>query len=243
MTKVQYRDRLFSFQDSIGGNVIRTLQKGRFYEGTMLEFIENLYPENTVIDVGANIGNHTIYLVAFTDCEKVIALEPHPRMWEVLDDNVKQNQLSSKVETKNMAAGEENGNCDIQEAPENRLGNTQVVANNQGTVPMKTLDSIAGKRKVSIIKIDVEGFEPQVLKGSMNILNQQSPDIFIEARNKKEKREIDRILQPLGYEAIKVFNRTPTYYYTKKAYNFSGRQKLRNKIVLNLGRFRLFRSI
>lgn len=241
MTNLQYRDRQFYFQDNIEGNVIRTLKKGRFYEGAMLNFIEKLQPEGTVIDVGANIGNHTIYLATFSKCKKVIAIEPHPKMWEVLDNNVKQNKLSSKVETKNMAAGEENGSCDIKEASERYLGNSQVAANSQGKISMKTLDSIAGKRKVSVIKIDVEGFEPQVLRGSTNILNKQSPDIFIEARNKKEKREIDHILQPMGYRAIKVFNRTPTYYYSKSKYNSSKWHDLLGKAVLNLRRFRLFR--
>ncbi|PSO43387.1 hypothetical protein BRC19_00795 [Candidatus Saccharibacteria bacterium QS_5_54_17] len=242
MVELQYKNRQFLFNEGIDGNVIRTLGKGRFYEPGMLKFIEKLEPEGTIIDVGANIGNHAIYLGAFTDCQKVIAIEPHPGINQHLTDNVEQNGLASKIDVHHIAVGDKAGKCNIESNSERYRGTAQVLPDSQGSIPIKKLDNLAQKRKVSVIKIDVEGFEPQVLRGSSNILSRQEPHIFVEAHDRKAKRQIDEILHPLGYKAVKVFNRTPTYYYRKDA-SRTGIKELIQRPLFHLRRLRIFRIL
>ena len=52
---------------------------GTFYEINMLEAISANFPQDTVLDVGANIGNHSLYLAKFTSATTIHAFEPMPR--------------------------------------------------------------------------------------------------------------------------------------------------------------------
>jgi protein O-GlcNAc transferase len=64
------------------------------------------------------------------------------------------------------------------------------------------------------MKIDVEGFEEQVLVGALKTIKKTKPIIYAEAWNKESLDKILKILKPLGYSAGKRFNATPTYILT-----------------------------
>lgn len=106
----------------------------------------------------------------------------------------------------------------------------------KNTINANTLDSILAKEKlVSIVKIDVEGFEEEVLKGSQKIIKKFHPDFFIESHTDTERKKIFNILEPHGYHTIKVFNASPTYYYSCQE------PEIMQKISLRLKRYRVFR--
>ena len=62
--------------------------KGRFYEQEELELIGRHFKGGVFVDVGANIGNHTIYALKFLGATKVIAFEPNPAAARILKVNL-----------------------------------------------------------------------------------------------------------------------------------------------------------
>ena len=82
---------------------------------------------------------------------------------------------------------------------------------------MVTLDNILKDEVISLIKIDVEGYDYNVLLGAKNILKKQHPYIFVEAKDPYIKKRIDNYLSPFGYRCKIKFNpASPTYFYEHK---------------------------
>jgi predicted RNA methylase len=68
-----------------------------YYENIMLEFIRKNIPKGVMVDVGANIGNHTIYLAKYC-ATNVIAYEPFPDTFKLLEQNINQNNQENNIE-------------------------------------------------------------------------------------------------------------------------------------------------
>lgn len=185
-----------------------------FYEVSMLTFIEKLKTPGIIIDIGANIGNHTVFFAKYTGCKKVIAIEPYKEAVKLLKNNIKRNQVEDKVQVVEAAAGKADGYCSLKIGPSTNVGLTRTIKGNN--VIVRRIDDLTKNDLVSLIKIDVEGTELEVLKGAERILSAQSPFLFIEARDKPSKAKLDSYLKPLGYKSLKVFNNTPTYFYSKE---------------------------
>src|SRR6185369_12442055 len=155
-----------------GDHVTRTIQKNKnFYEAEMLGHITTLEPTNSIVDVGANIGNHSVYFGLFTDAQEVIAIEPYPPAAKLLTINLAANKLGSKVVQYNCAVGAKTGVVGLQPGKRSNMGNTKVVSGHD--IELKRLDDIARNREVSIIKIDVEGYELEVVRGAIEIISNQ----------------------------------------------------------------------
>lgn len=183
---------------------------GKPYELQMLQdIVSRLNSESVFLDVGANIGNHSIYVSLSTQCE-VVAFEPDKILCDAINTNIEINNIQN-ITVENCAIGSENTYCELvrnEDFPES-VGAQQVIAN-VGQIPMKTIDSF-NFDKVTCMKIDVEGFEKEVLLGAKETIIKHKPDIYIEAWSLEFIEEILDILSPLGYENKKRFNATPTY--------------------------------
>lgn len=133
------------------------------------------------VDVGANIGNHSLY---FSDrFEHVISLEPNPRVFELLSFNSK---LRGNIQPLNIGASDVGGDRTLSFSPGN-WGGGQLVdrtrhQTNSVPVTVKRLDDLdeLGSHSVGLIKIDVEGHELQVLMGAIEILLRSRPVILFE---------------------------------------------------------------
>ena len=240
MIRFNYQGKDFKFEEHDGGNPIRRLRSGRFYEKTMLDFIQGLEPKYTIIDVGANIGNHSVYFGALTNCKRVISIEPQPTAFKKLSKNIENNKLEDKVLPMNIAAGEKKGTCSLYWKAEDKLGGTQTVDGDD--TEMNALDNIIGNKKVSIIKMDIEGYEPSALIGAKRILEKQDPYLFIEIWSKAEKKKIDNILKPMGYLPVRAFNSSATYFYKKNYTYGKGLTWLWRFSKYKLSTFRIFRQ-
>jgi FkbM family methyltransferase len=123
------------------------------------------------VDVGANIGALAIAgKLSVGPAGQVIAIEAHPRTAGFLRDNVSLNKLD--IRCINIAVGNESGEIvfsDIRSDDQNKV----IENSNSGiTVNVERLDNILDfKIKIRLLKIDVEGYEINVLNGSKNILN------------------------------------------------------------------------
>lgn len=159
-------------------------------------FIDEIYnvrgftPEKgqLVIDVGANYGDSSIWW-SKTFESKVIAFEPLPNLFEILEENIRMNR--SDVIPYNIALG--NGNVII-----GKSDGIMISAGGNLKINSRKLDSYLFD-KVDILKIDVEGFEFDVLKGSEETIVRFKPRIILETHSKALRKICHRFLISHGY--------------------------------------------
>ncbi len=193
------------------GNVGRILRTGRFYEQKMLTYIQSLNKNGTYVDVGANIGNHTIFFAMFTDATQVVSYEPFQTAFEFLKRNIDNNELSDKVVAKNVAIGEKSGRCSLQQNDSDQIGGTKVVSGND--VELCTLDQ-QNLSNVVLIKVDVEGFEESVLQGARELISRDQPELFIEITDRDHVERITTFLHELGYRLVTIYNNSATFHFS-----------------------------
>ena len=145
------------------------------YEKSLLKKLKETLEKNTsndlIIDVGANIGNHSLYFSTFF--RKVMSLEPNPKVFQLLKIN---SSLVNNIECLNVGASSEKGNLDFYINNRN-LGGSRVVGlsdkiiSNSQIEVVKIDDLDFNGLKPACIKIDVEGHEWSVIKGCEKILS------------------------------------------------------------------------
>lgn len=132
-----------------------------------------LRPGDLFIDVGANVGSYTV-LASATGAD-VVSFEPVPAAFGVLRDNVNLNQPAGRVEVHNAAVGAAAGEL-LMTADKDTMNRVVGTAPAPGEavarVPTVRIDDITGvsDKRPCVLKIDVEGYESQVLAGAAGLL-------------------------------------------------------------------------
>jgi FkbM family methyltransferase len=148
---------------------------GNLYAG-LAEFEEMglvlhaLRPGDWFVDVGANIGAYTV-LAAGVCGSSAVAIEPIPKTFESLQDNIRINRLEERVIARNMGAGATKGNLTFSsdlDTVNHVLAPGEATPDKTVLVPVDTLDSLIAGIEPTVIKIDVEGFEAEVVKGAFS---------------------------------------------------------------------------
>lgn len=164
------------------------MRTGDFYEVETLSFIRKILPpEATIVDVGANIGNHAIYFDRVCKARKVFAIEPNDDVIKDLIANTAANHCKAvDLSLTGFAVGAESGvgQLDLSssdDAIRNRGGVSVVTANGRlgQTVPIRKLDDL-DLGDVDFLKIDVEGNALAVLAGASDLLQRCRPLMLIE---------------------------------------------------------------
>lgn len=191
-------------RDHIGRGIAKS---HKFYEIGMLNYIKkNIPKKGYYLDIGANIGNHSVFFLKYCT-ERLISFEPVIENYSYLRTNLKINKLSGALVK--CALGEKQGVAGIKIDKDN-MGMCRLTKGD--TVEIHTLDSF-NLRDVTLMKIDCEGYDKRILLGALKTIKDNKPHIFVEAHTDEDKKEINKILNPLGYTSIKSFNSTPTWYY------------------------------
>jgi len=183
-------------------------ERGVYELGTVSVLQDFLNTGNTFIDVGANIG--WLSLVGAKQVGqngKVLAFEPVPTTFDILKSNKTINNFN-QIELYQFALGNKEETVTIYPEKENRGGasilNHQL---NEGVkIEVKRLDDLTINSKINVIKIDVEGFELDVLKGGIKTIKSDKPNLIIEhsidRNNTAEQYEIYKWLKDLGFYKI-----------------------------------------
>ena len=183
-----------------GGWLSKHFHQGAFYEGHMLYAIAALENSGVYIDVGGNLGNHSVFFEMFCPSTKVITFEPLEETWALLMKTRKMNNLSFEAHKVGLS--------DKEEEFETKIGQDNYV------IRTITLDSFE-LNDVSVIKIDIEGMEVNALKGMRNTLTRCHPHLFIEAHTDEDLNAQSAVLSPLGYARTgRFWNASPTYEWT-----------------------------
>jgi FkbM family methyltransferase len=182
------------------------------------EILEQHFVPNegdVVVDVGAHIGQYTILAsrhVGLTG--QVISIEPEPRNFEILKRNISLNQLhnvkpvacaaySSHTKTKLFLPEEESGRTIYNTVIKERAGtNGRYVEVDAATLD-SILESVVGVSKVNWIKIDVEGAELEVLRGTCNILAESNKvRVLVEIHSVSLYKDVSEYLKSLKFRII-----------------------------------------
>jgi len=178
-------------------------EKGFNERPLILWAIDNFIKEDkNFIDIGAHIGSYT--LLAGKKAKHTYSFECSPKTFCYLCANLALQNMEYKVNPYSVALGPSEGEIEYMIRSEDGGGNgvksleRDTVENPKKIlVPMRTLDSYK-IRDVSLIKIDVEGFEKEVLQGSVETLQESGyPPILFESWNPGQSEENARIQKEL----------------------------------------------
>jgi FkbM family methyltransferase len=165
------------------------------YEQPLLEQIYAQGFAGTAVDVGAHVGNHTLWLAAICGL-KVDAIEPV--LHRELRDNVELNRLQDVVRVHPFALGERSGTA-------HHTGPFGRLAVGDGAIEVRRLDDL-DLRDVSVIKIDVEGMEAAVIAGGERTIRRDAPMIYAEEWLEPQwHSDIAAVLEPWGYRMTYKF--------------------------------------
>lgn len=176
----------------------------------------NIKSDDVIMDIGANIGHVSLLLSDLVPFGKMYLFEPHPETYAILKDNISLN-TGVNVRLYNCALADFEGEIGFTDFKGNASALNRIELNKVSTLNVKChrLDNIIeneGIKKVDIIKIDVEGFELQVLKGFSKYLKIYQPRIIMFEVNKtyleKQKDDIFRFLEENLYKIGTVSNLT-----------------------------------
>lgn len=149
----------------------------------MLFVLHSLNENDLFIDVGANVGIYSV-LAAGERGAMVIAMEPIKKTFDILSKNIKLNGLESKVQTLNIGISDSKGELKFvseQGTINHVLSYKDSNLLSTESVLVDTLDNICSNKEPLIIKIDVEGFETNVINGAKKIIeNKNLKAIIIE---------------------------------------------------------------
>lgn len=174
-----------------------------FYETEELDFLRKnvLKPGMVILDIGANIGNHTVYFGSVCRAASIHSFEPVRDFYDILCRNVSLNGLNDVVKTHNIALGKDTGKARIRLFRPQELGSTQIEAGEDGDMDIKRLDDFRFDQ-IDFIKIDVEKSEYDLLLGAEKTLMEHSPVIFIEIFCEKYD-QVNRLLNRYGYRCYR----------------------------------------
>ena len=156
---------------------------GHLYEPDIGNFLVRIIkPGDVCVDVGANIGMHTLLMASLNanadkeEKAKVISFEPNEKCFNELKKNIKLNKYKT-VEARQKLLGEKPGGESFYHASDKDSGTSYALKKiddqslNWEKVKTSTLDKeLKDEKSIKVLKMDVEGFEGNVLRGSKSLL-------------------------------------------------------------------------
>lgn len=190
-------------------------------------------PRTTAVDVGANVGQMTSALAHAMQEGDILSFEPHPDICYTLRKNkdlIHKEKRRVTIEIFDKALGAESGHAtlNVPKRWSDNAGVASIRENRQSEglpVKVERIDDVMSGN-IQLMKLDVEGFEKEVLKGAAdNLVQKRIRHIIFEEHNAGGS-ETERILAGLGYRVFAIEKRLRgpelTDEYPEGTYNFVG---------------------
>lgn len=180
----------------------------------------DLVKDNTVIfDVGTNIGQVLLTMAKINTQGELHGFEPLPEIYERAKRNIELNPFQNIV-LNNVALSNKTEDLTILSGPASHSGSTRLGKLEQEEINKShinihaiTMDDYVAKQKITnldLIKIDVEGFEVNVLRGATAALQRFKPILFVEVNDAAQKmqgrsgRELIEFIRKLDYDVFDI---------------------------------------
>ncbi len=165
-------------RDVVGRHILRYQGYEPALTAWLVQRLDAGVSRGVFVDVGANLGWYSLQAARRDSVAKVVAIEPDLGNHQLLRTNIERNQLGPKVDAIACAAGAGPGLAMLHSYKASNLGKHSLAVDHGrggGWVGVEALDTLLerlglGDAPVAAIKIDVEGYEPQVLKGARQAL-------------------------------------------------------------------------
>lgn len=169
-----------------------------------------LREDSVVVDIGANIGLHSIYFSQIAHKGIVLSIEPSNPTYRLLLNNI---QNIKNILPLNIAVSDVNNIVDFYEASDNAYSSLKDtkrkrIKNTKKVISFKLDDILLklGMSRIDFVKIDVEGFEQNVIIGMQGIINKYAPYIFCEIyrgdNSNNDPEGTIKYITSLGYAAF-----------------------------------------
>ena len=142
----------------------------------LMEYVSPDLPEDAIfLDIGANIGTHTVYALRSGYFKRAICFEPEPGNFSFLQANIELNGLTERADLRNVALGASKGQLRLTLSSSNH-GDHRISAEGEIAVEVVTLNEAVADcpPEKCFLHMDVQGYEPMVLKGADNLLGTTS---------------------------------------------------------------------
>ncbi len=193
---------------------------------TIAVFCERASIADTILDIGANWGYYTLLAGAINPSAQIIAFEPHPFWFEQLLNNIKVNEFKN-VRVENLAVSDSSGNSTFYLGGSPGVSSlvkeynqdenpTEITVNTISLAEYAREQKFCKRRRIDLIKLDVEIYESAVLAGAKSILRRFKPDIICEVLPDEthtidiriaNREAIQEILSELMYTAYWISNK------------------------------------
>lgn len=185
-----------------------------YEEAMLIDIADVVVAGDLVLDVGANCGNHTLYLSCVVGAE-VHAFEPDGELCSAIRSSASLNAVENLVTVHEVGVGDAEGFGRLVQTAENNRGaqRLQRVSSEENGTTIIRLDDIEFSKPVRAMKIDVEGMELDVLNGAKSIIEQNRPEIYVECQTRQDFERIHTWLAQFGYRYLSTFNATPTHHF------------------------------
>jgi len=189
---------------------------------------QNLAPGDVFVDVGANIGYDTLLASSCVGpTGRVVSIEASPRTFALLQRNLAANRASSNVRAVNAALSDRPGTLELYEVNAANIGAATTLASRGGTLvasvealPLEQILTPEERSRLRLIKMDVEGAEPPILRhllehlptypASMDIVVEATPDDDPEAW-----RDVFELMHAAGFTAWAIANEYELEWYLR----------------------------
>lgn len=189
-----------------------------FYEFDLLTKIDRCLTDKAIIfDMGANIGNHSLYWSLKRNAEKIHAFEPMDSTFNILSKNMEINNIGNEVVLNHLGLGDRSGKASVLSYTPYNIGGTEIQMDVNGAMNVITLDEYVRdsnkfrEDRIDLFKIDVEGFEDRLLRGAEYTLGKYKPLIWVEIWEFNFEK-VDAILKEYGYALKEKLNITNYLY-------------------------------
>jgi FkbM family methyltransferase len=202
---------------------------GLFASSVLKTVISHTLPETCIIDIGANVGTISIALSLLFPSSDIHAFEPNPYAQKRLRQNLLLNNINNlKIHQQALGSSHEYLDFHHYDDVSGDIGLSSFIESKRlpskahvKSVEIKTLDSFEKEflKPVSVIKIDVQGFETEVIKGSHNLIHRHRPVIILEHEdnNLASKADAERSKQEL--KALFSAHQYEVFYITRYNHN------------------------
>jgi FkbM family methyltransferase len=173
--------------------------------------------KNNALDIGANIGNHSVQFSNYFNT--VYSFEPNKIIYEALEINIRKHP---NIHPHNVGLSDENKNSYLS-IPNHNFGGATVTSEKGEDVVeihLKVLDDFFDD-EFSLVKIDIEGHEPQALRGMRKLIEKNKPVICFELINTLDSgQDIINELKELGYKNFYI-PYEPGFFMKRKSNSFT----------------------
>jgi FkbM family methyltransferase len=189
---------LFAFD-----GIASTINVKGIYEKEQLNTVIGWLQSNGLIwgsflDIGANIGNHSLYFSKWYD--RVFSFEPNPRTFKLLELNA---DLTDNIKPFNFGISDSNAHVMMQQFREN-MGGSRIIPHVGNVeklvqIEVRMLDSVMREidLPIGLIKLDIEGHELAALSGAINTISQHRPVILFEQNASDFKNGLSPVIELL----------------------------------------------